>query len=299
MNTTDFRLSDLDPARDLTNQQLDPHADRARVMLTEITATDPAAPPRTQRLASLRPRRLVPAVGLGIAVLVGGVVGPAALGLNGASAQWVAMPTGVSADDAKAAAEPCRDLLEGPGSPPAASGLPTGDQIRALPVVVAEDRGNWRFVVLSDGRWEASCLQQRSTFSRMLGLLGVESGYSGGGGVTSLDSFAIPSAREVRTVHLMGTRVSGALQRSSTVSAVTGRVGADVIGVVVEPVGHPKVTATVTNGWFAAWWPEPDTSSGGIPPEVAVTVTLRDGTTVHFAAGSEQATPMVGTGTSS
>lgn len=37
--------------------------------------------------------------------------------------------------------------------------------------------------------------------------------------------------------------------------SVLGRIGAGIASVTVEPAGAPLVTATVQNGWFAAWWP--------------------------------------------
>jgi hypothetical protein len=299
MNTTDSRFRELDPSRALTDEQLDPRGDRARAMLAEITATDRVARPvpvRDEAPARRRPR-LLPAAGIASALLVGAVVGPAAVGLDSASAQWVAMPTGVPVADAVASARSCRELLTVADGMP---GTPAPGVVGRMPVVVAEDRGSWRFVVLSDGRWEASCLQQRSTLDRIVAALGGGDSFSGGGGLTQLDELPKPAAREVRTVDVMGSTVSGTLRAASSVSSITGRVGAEVVGVVVAPVGHPKVTATVANGWFAAWWPVPGPGAGGVAPtSVALTVTLRGGTTVDFPVGSEQATPMAGSGTTS
>ncbi len=209
------------------------------------------------------------------------------------------MPTGVSADDANAAAQPCRDLFADGAFGGATTGdpaWPTPEQLQAMPAVVAEDRGSWRFVVMSDGRWSSSCLQQRSTLDRVVSALGGGDGFAGGGGLTSLEGLPEPTAREVRTVDVMGSSVSGTLRASSSVSSVTGRVGADVAGVVIEPVGHPKVMATVADGWFAGWWPEADAE---LAVDFGLTVTLRDGTTVHYAAGSDQATPLAGGSTKS
>ena len=325
MNSTDSRLRELDAARDLTDDLLDPRGDRARAVLARITSTDPSAGPQSAPTSATpataaptraRRRRLLPAVGIAAALVVGGTVGPAALGMNTASAQWVAMPTGVSASDADAAARPCRDLFLHGSFGDATTGdpaWPTSEQVRDMPVVVAEDRGSWRFVVMSDGRWSTTCLQQRSTLDRVLGVFGAHPGLAGGGGMTPLTELPTPSAREVRTVDVMGSSVSGTLRPASTVSAITGRVGADVVGVVVEPVGRPKVTATVAGGWFAGWWPEPNAAdpatrpvlSGAetpvdtIPPQVALTVSLRDGTTVHYPVGSEQVSAMSGGGTRS
>jgi hypothetical protein len=299
MNTTDTRLRALDPSLALTDEQLDPLGRRARAMLAEITATQPSAVPSPPAPAPVRRRRprLLPAVGIASALVVGAVVGPAAVGLDSASAQWVAMPTGVPVSDTASSATSCRELLDVADGMP---GTPAPGVVARMPVVVAEDRGSWRFVVLSDGAWEGACLQQRSTLDRIIGALGGGESFSGGGGLTRLGDLPKPTPREVRTVDVMGSSVSGTLRAASTVSSITGRVGTDVTGVVVAPVGHPKVTATVTNGWFAAWWPEPGAAAGGVVPvDVALTVTLRDGTTVDFPVGSEQASPLSGSGTKS
>ena len=38
-----------------------------------------------------------------------------------------------------------------------------------------------------------------------------------------------------------------------------GRVGDAIAQVQVVPAGREPVTATLANGWFAAWWPAEDT----------------------------------------
>jgi hypothetical protein len=61
--------------------------------------------------------------------------------------------------------------------------------------------------------------------------------------------------------------------------SIYGQAGAEIATVVVEPPGYGPVQATLTNGWFAAWWPllpgEPDPNAGpvigpngGFPPVV-------------------------------
>jgi hypothetical protein len=50
--------------------------------------------------------------------------------------------------------------------------------------------------------------------------------------------------------------------------SIYGSAGDEIATVVVEPVGHQAVQATLMNGWFSAWWPavpgEPD-PLGGVP----------------------------------
>jgi len=54
--------------------------------------------------------------------------------------------------------------------------------------------------------------------------------------------------------------------------SLTGRAGPEITSVVVEPMNHMAVIATVENGWFAAWWParpgEPARDGARWPPFV-------------------------------
>jgi hypothetical protein len=37
--------------------------------------------------------------------------------------------------------------------------------------------------------------------------------------------------------------------------SVSGRFGAGIVAVTVEPQGQAAILATLENGWFGAWWP--------------------------------------------
>jgi hypothetical protein len=61
-------------------------------------------------------------------------------------------------------------------------------------------------------------------------------------------------------------------------------VGKDVVAVVLDSVARGPVTATVREGYFAAWWPDAPTTeakeNAATGPEIAgAIVTLRDGST--------------------
>jgi hypothetical protein len=68
-------------------------------------------------------------------------------------------------------------------------------------------------------------------------------------------------------------------------SFTDGQVGADVVGVTIH-AGDTTVTATVSNGHYAAWWPgaslsdmrPPANGEGDIGPDLSYDVTLADGT---------------------
>ena len=51
---------------------------------------------------------------------------------------------------------------------------------------------------------------------------------------------------------------------SGEASATTGRAGTGIAQVVIVMPGQPRVTASLANGWFLAWWP------GAWPPGTKV-----------------------------
>lgn len=58
-------------------------------------------------------------------------------------------------------------------------------------------------------------------------------------------------------------------------STLTGRVGDEVTRITIGTPDDRQVTATVENGYWAAWWPVDSTSPRG--PYPLVTATLADG----------------------
>lgn len=73
---------------------------------------------------------------------------------------------------------------------------------------------------------------------------------------------------------------------------VSGRVGADVTGVVVHTAEQGDVIASVEQGYFTAWWPGPPESRSaprtGLPMDFSFTARLRDGTTRSFSRAQTQ-----------
>lgn len=60
--------------------------------------------------------------------------------------------------------------------------------------------------------------------------------------------------------------------------SIYGEAGDAIATVMVEPLGHPPVQATLMNGWFSAWWPalpgERAANGGGLPGEDAPPVVV-------------------------
>jgi len=136
-------------------------------------------------------------------------------------------------------------------------------------VVLAEERGRVTFGLLARPGYLRHCLLADG--------MPVLSG-SGSTGPAGGDAELAPA--EVRTVMATGGG-SGA----EAYTTVTGRAGQDVVGVEVHPRGPVEapgelpggrlpdtVTATVENGYFAAWWP------GISVRDLELTVHLADGT---------------------
>lgn len=269
MNRTrdiDAILRSLDPA----GEHVDVDSVRARADLRAILATDPTPPslgrplaPRTAlgrpRAAGTPARRLVLVGGLVAAVTGGMVLLPSLLGGDQAFATWTAAPAGLSTQQRAEAAADCRTQQRG------AAGDRYADDLRSAEPVIAESRGVWTTVVLAgpDG-FSAMCISDDSArlFAQgMIGSLGTPTDYTA------------PLPREVRATDLgVGTMSVG------DISLAAGTVGADVAGVMLHSRTHGDVSATVTDGHFALWFPGDeliDASSTGVEVEV----TFRDGTT--------------------
>lgn len=289
-------LSELDPVR--TEYAADSPTARAllaRIVASPMDMADPvvphARPPRSAR------RRFawagVTAVGLVAAV----ILIPSPLGLQSASAQWVAQPTGVSAADVAAEARECTAYLANamaPIKPGQNETEPSAEAISALPGVLAESRGRWLLVIAGDEQWSAFCLHQRPGVAEVV--LPWTQG-PGGGGVSRVSAQGrAPAADEVTTVDIAGVATGRDPNNVGDAAiAVTGFVGADVRAVVVtpsSPAGHEPVHATVTAGRWAAWWPSNSAIIDDGFGVFTITATLADGSTRTFAPGSRQTAPM-------
>lgn len=188
---------------------------------------------------------------------------------------WTDVPAAASATDAHAAENDCRafwlDFAKTPGE-----GLPELQVIEDADRVLAEQRGEFTYTVLSDGTWAMDCLvQTRPGFSWFDGGGGSSSGAGslqplGDGGELARDGVA-----DLIVGGMGGQDLDG------TVLMLYGRVGADVRAAVVHTPGVGDVEATVTNGFVAAWAP-------GLPrdafdePAIGMTLYLADGSTADL-----------------
>ncbi|TXK43321.1 hypothetical protein [Nonomuraea sp. C10] len=263
-DTLDHALRDLDPA--VTPADLDTNIDpKARALLARVVATDPmeAPVPTTSSPRLLTTRRLT-AVGAGVAVgITAALLLPGVFGGGSAMAAWTATPHTVSGDRAADAQEKCLDNARDTAK------RTTGRELGFRPVVT-EGRGPWTLVYVND---DSSYLAEITCLLHDGDLVGSHGSTPG------------PDAQPLPPVPAESARAAlGAVMSTSeeSVRTVTGRVGADVVGLELSTEAKGSVTATVTGGYFAAWWPDAPTTEqrervsprGGVK---SVTAILQDG----------------------
>lgn len=243
----------LDPAHPARrNVGRDPGS---QAMLQRIL-TEPRAPAPVADSRSRSSRRWVLLGAAAAAVAVGLVTVPRLGTTDHAFATWTAVPEELApATHADVAAE-CSA---------AAGGFPEGER----GVTVAEDRGRVTFLVSADAGGVRHCLL-------------VDGRFHSSGFVSNVLGVGEPAPRDAEA--LMATGSGGG---ADAYTAVTGRVGTEVLAVEVVPgasdtgaeVGQgvpAAVTATVEDGYFAAWWPGELTDSG-----LALSLHLTDGSVVE------------------
>ncbi len=268
MNRTDSisaALRTLDP----TDQHIDPAGSRARTDFHAILAQDPTPTPRTEAgspvLAVHRPRRAGRTAsrvgllgGLAAAVTAGLVVLPSLTSGDQAFATWTAAPADLSVQQRAAAAADCRQNQR------SGAGQDFSGDLSSAEPAIAERRGVWTTVVLAgrDG-FAAMCITDDSAglfTDGMIGSIGTPTGY------------AAPGPRE-----LFATDLGSGTMSAGHISLAAGAAGNDVAGIVYRSQSHGDVTATVSGGRFALWFPGDELKdiAGGVQEDV----TYRDGQT--------------------
>jgi len=115
--------------------------------------------------------------------------------------------------------------------------------VQTADIVLVEGRGAWTYVLLGGARgYEATCLLRDN---------GPGEEISGGGYTGTLGLAKVAS----KTVVTNGTRAQS--DDNGSYRDITGRVGSDVLSVVLNTRQRGAVKATVHGGYFAAWWPGP------------------------------------------
>jgi hypothetical protein len=238
-----------------------------RVMATPVVESAAVAGRPGRGVRPPVARRAVAVAGVVAAIAIGSVAVPRLLG-GGEALAWSATPQSLSPAVAAEAQAACDEWVRGDAA------RLDGADLSALRPVVTEARGSLVLVFATDSRPAPSDITCYVQDGRVVA--------SGG----SVATAASPPAAPVLADSLHGDLGAVYSTPSGSIRGVTGRVGTDIVTVVLDSVAQGPVTATVREGHFAAWWPDAPTSeakeNAATAPEITgATVTLRDGSTRH------------------
>jgi hypothetical protein len=254
------------------------------------TADDVISPdhaPGAARFGGRRSRRgWLAGAGLAAATAIAAITAVVVLpgpGSTGASSAWSATPQAATTTDADAARQTCTTVIDASLADAAAAAAADGSRTdQAAPAVPAtlelppltalDLRGGSGVAVFSDGTTMGVCM-----------LLAADGGFEFGG------SSVFDLRAEPPTDLAVSSFMSTALGTDRAVSLVIGTVGA-ADRVEVSVPGLDPITATLSDGQFAAWWPATDAAP------VAVRSLAADGSvlaerTLDPAAGGKVAEP--------
>ncbi|GII67384.1 hypothetical protein Skr01_74690 [Sphaerisporangium krabiense] len=263
-------LTGLDPA--VTSPGLVTGSDaKAQAVLRRVlsgaedqTSVTTAVPPQPRRLLTAA-RRAAVFGAVAATITAGFVVGPS-LFRGGQALAWSATPQALSTSAAHQAETACvKAVLDDPAP------VEGADRSRMRPVIT-EARGSLVLVYLTD---RAPSPSESTCYVRDGSVVGM------GGSLATPQSPPAPAVAPKSVLVALG----GVLSTSSgSIRGVSGRVGADVVGVVFDTVAKGPVTATVREGHVAVWWPDAPTTesreNAATAPEIrGATLTLRDGST--------------------
>lgn len=263
-------IRDLDPASKTALS--DAERERAAATLDRIVAT-PIDDRPTEN--SGQPRRRLARVLIPVGLVGAAAAVPVLLfGGGSAFASWTPTPEPLAAAAASEAQATCLDIL--------------GVTDQGERPLIAEQRGDWTYVVFAGPNSEGSCLMPEGLVGRRdpaadqkEGFMGSYSPGPGEAPTVARDSIAaLASDSSVPTDGLWGFG-----KDEEWVTFVKGYAGSDVTGITVHAPTGVDVEASVANGRFAAWWPSVEPSSEH--PEVmgapTYTLTLTDGSTREVA----------------
>lgn len=274
--TLDDRIRELDPGRHVRSDLAE--GTRARSLLNELIREDtglaasrgPADPPAapSPRRSLTRTRWLVAAAAAALGVATFAVLDPG----DGAYASWTAYPSGVTPAADNPGARWCATWWRTAPTPAGAD----------LSPVLTEQRGELTLVVGEGPRGhESTCLAET---------INDDPETSGMVTVRALAAAAQPSERSI-TLTIYDTWSTGSGGQPDEIveatSVITGLIGTDVTGVVVNTPYLGAVQASIVNDRFAAWWPWEKAWSDTGYPALTFDLELKDGTILEDVPPSE------------
>jgi hypothetical protein len=223
-----------------------------------------------------RPGLRQPALAVGgAAIVAGAVVAISLVGLGTdpprAFAGWSATPTAPRGDQARNAREAC------------ASRLPTSARIEHAQKTASGRHEPWPIPDIPAGGWHTVLIDSRGPYTMILFVAAHGAAelscFSGrhpmraslGGGFATHPPPPVPAGHV--SIVSSGSRTTPPDEGSQQFSQLVGRTGPGVTGVTLRLRDGTRVAASLTNGWFLAWWPG---TQGGTATEV----TTATGTTV-------------------
>jgi hypothetical protein len=165
-----------------------------------------------------------------------------------AFAGWTAVPTSTDPAVAEVVEDACRKLLHHPADDPNVERMYDQEQRReisawpdpaTLPMVAQDHRGEVILAFFTDGHVYADCTIQQNG----------ERGY-GAIGLGELDAGPFGVLRVVG-----GMTAEGSSDGVPPLRSVIGEAAPEVASVIIEREEGEPVTATVSGGYFLAWWP--------------------------------------------
>ncbi len=203
--------------------------------------------------------RKLPAIGaLGATGIAATVAAIVALGSTAAPAfaGWQATPTTPAAGQLSQAAQACGQNL---GTP-----------------ALTDSRGPYTASIYADSTTNALCLS--------------------GNGVSMSTRSTSPTAVSVAAGQIQLAGVGTRDSEGNALTVVDGRVGTGVTAVTIERSDGSSVQATVTNGWYLAWWPGTVTATNAEVTTASGTSTVAFPTTQALSAPNCPAGAQCGSG---
>ena len=248
-----------------------------RLALAARAAELPSDASRRVLIADYQPRSGLerPALAAGgVAVVAGAVVAVSLVGLGTdtprAFAGWSATPSAHSGTHVRQVQEACR------------SRLPTSARIRHAQETASGRHLPSPIPSITAGSWRAVVIDTRGPYTTILFVAAHGAAelscFSGRQPASLGGSFATHPPGPVPAGHVSivssGSTTTPPAEGSQHFSQVVGRTGPGVTGVTLTLRDGTRVTASLANGWFLAWWP-------GSQRGIATHVTSAKGTAVR------------------
>jgi len=229
-----------------------PHATHVDVRVHGLSTGEVAGASHRSRSASALKHRLlaisVASVPVTVVVVVAALVIGNLTAPPSAFAGWTATPTSTDPAVAEVVEDACRNLLHHPADDPNFERMYDEEQRQkisawpdpaTLPMVAQDHRGEVILAFFTDGHIYADCTIQQNG----------ERGY-GAIGLGELDTAPFDVLRVVG-----GMTADGSSDGIPPLRSVIGQAAPEVASVIIERGEGEPVTATVSGGYFLAWWP--------------------------------------------